>query len=63
MRRREIIAALGSVAIWSTAMRAQQPALPVVGFVCAGSADDGAGYAAALRKGLGQTGYIEGPNG
>jgi putative ABC transport system substrate-binding protein len=43
-------------------MRAQQPALPVVGFVYAGSADDSAGYAAAFRKGLGQTGYIEGQN-
>jgi putative tryptophan/tyrosine transport system substrate-binding protein len=42
--------------------RAQQPALPVVGFIHPGSADASAGFAAAFRKGLGETGYVEGRN-
>jgi putative ABC transport system substrate-binding protein len=42
--------------------RAQQPALPVVGFVRDGSADASAPFAAAFRKGLNETGYVEGQN-
>jgi putative ABC transport system substrate-binding protein len=42
--------------------RAQQPALPVVGFFHSGAADDTLGHAAAFRKGLGETGYVEGQN-
>src|ERR1700730_10808356 len=42
--------------------RARQPALPVIGFVNGGAADAWAVYAAAFRKGLGETGYIEGQN-
>ncbi len=42
--------------------RAQQPALPVVGFVNAGSADTSADRVRAFRKGLGETGYVEGQN-
>jgi putative ABC transport system substrate-binding protein len=42
--------------------RAQKPALPVVGFVNAGSAEASATYVAAFRKGLGETGYVEGEN-
>jgi putative ABC transport system substrate-binding protein len=67
MRRREFIAGLGGAAaspvIRPVVARAQQQrALPVVGFVYAESADDSAGYAAAFRKGLGETGYVEGRN-
>jgi putative ABC transport system substrate-binding protein len=62
MRRRQFIAGLGSAAAWPVVARAQQTALPVVGFVDAGSAESSAGYVAAFRKGLGETGYVEGQN-
>ena len=62
MKRREFIAGLGGAVAWPLAARAQQAVLPVVAFVNGGSADDSAGYAAAFRKGLGQTGFIEDQN-
>jgi putative tryptophan/tyrosine transport system substrate-binding protein len=62
MRRREFIAGLAGAAAWPVAAWAQQAALPIIGFVNQGSADANARQTAAFRKGLGETGYVEGRN-
>jgi putative ABC transport system substrate-binding protein len=63
MRRREVVSLLGAAAAaWPLAARAQQPALPVVGFLRIGSAEANTRNVAAFRKGLGETGYVEGQN-
>ena len=62
MRRREFIAGLGGAAAWPVVVRAQQAAMPVIGFVYPGSATASADNVAAFRKGLGDTGYFQGQN-
>ncbi|SEC46707.1 putative ABC transport system substrate-binding protein [Rhizobiales bacterium GAS188] len=63
MRRRELIALVGGAAImWPFTVRAQQPAMPVIGFLCSGSAEAFATQVAAFRDGLKETGYVEGRN-
>ncbi len=62
MRRREFIAVLGGAAAWPFAARAQQPAIPVVGFLSARSPGESVDVVAAFRRGLRQTGFVEGQN-
>jgi ABC-type uncharacterized transport system substrate-binding protein len=62
MRRREFITLLGGATAWPLAAVAQQSALPVVAFVRDGSPEANARYVAAFRKGLNESGYVEGQN-
>src|SRR4051794_14231598 len=60
MRRREFFGVVGGAAAWPLAASAQQPAVPVIGFLSSRSATDSSKLTAAFSKGLGEFGFHEG---
>ncbi len=62
MRRRELVLLLAGAMTAARAVRAQQKAMPVIGYLVPGSPGPNAPFVAAFREGLGETGYVEGKN-
>jgi putative ABC transport system substrate-binding protein len=64
VKRREFIAGLGSTAVWPVPARAQQPAVPVIGFLTTNLSDtpNVRSFIAAFQRGLSETGYVAGRN-